>query len=278
MKFFRGCTALITGSSAGLGLEMARQLSAEAGTLILVARRVERLNSLKQELEKAAPGLRVFVYGLDLSNEAAIDEFVAWLFSNNLRVNFLINNAGLGDHGTFETSDWDKVRAILSVNIVALTKLTRRLMPMLRSFDEAAILNVSSIAGFLPVAEMAVYAATKAYVTSFSEAIRAELRGTGVTVTALCPGPVSTEFDLVARRDGKSSMSAPEFFKVPAEKVVRDALNAVAADRARVAPGWMVALFVVIASITPMVVLRWLSARKPWQGVQRAAEYARGAA
>src|SRR6185295_7557808 len=121
----------------------------------------------------------------------------------------LINNAGLGDHGLFESSDWSRIELMLNVNVVALTRLTRALLPELIQ-ARGAVLNVSSVASLLPLPKLGVYAATKAYVTSFSEALRAELRGTGVSVTALCPGPVDTEFFGVAeRRDSKNTVPAP---------------------------------------------------------------------
>src|SRR6202034_803008 len=116
------------------------------------------------------------------------------------RVSLLVNNAGVGDHGLFERSDWPRVKAMIDVNIESLTRLTHALLPDLVRAGRGAILNVSSIASLLPIPKMAVYAATKAYVTSFSEALRAELRGTGVSVTAVCPGPVDTEFFAVAER------------------------------------------------------------------------------
>ncbi|MEA3187597.1 MAG: uncharacterized protein QOD99_1427, partial [Chthoniobacter sp.] len=144
---------------------------------------------------------------------------------------------------------------MLDVNITALTKITHRLLPMLRTFQRAAILNVSSSAGYLPVPQMAVYAATKAYVTSFSEALRAELRGTGVSVTALCPGPVDTEFGAVASRPD-SQMRAPDFLKVPPADVVRAALRGVASDRARVVPGVLIALLMLLIAAIPIFVLR----------------------
>ena len=117
-----------------------------------------------------------------------------------ISIDLLINNAGLGDIGPFATSELQRVKEMLAVNMTALTLLTRLLLPGMIARRRGAILNVSSSAGFLPIAGFAVYAATKAYVTSFSEAIRAELRGTGVVVTSLCPGPVRTEFTEVARR------------------------------------------------------------------------------
>jgi uncharacterized protein len=121
------------------------------------------------------------------------------------------------------------------------------------------ILNVSSSAGFLPIPDFAVYAATKAYVTSFSEALRAELRGTGVSVCALCPGPVHTEFQEVAKRPGGEPEGGPEFVHVPLEQVVRDALAALQADRPIVIPGFAMKLVMLLARLTPMPLLRFVS-------------------
>jgi hypothetical protein len=172
-------------------------------------------------------------------------------------VTLLINNAGVGDHGFFENSDWSRVEAMIDVNVKALTRLTHALVPDLVRAGRGAILNVSSIASFLPLPKMAVYAASKAYVTSFTEALRAELRETGVSVTAVCPGPVNTEFFEIAERTGaQERMPAPELFKVPAAQVVDDALNAVARDRARVVPGWLVCIVMTLATLAPMFILR----------------------
>ena len=255
MNFFDGCTALITGASSGLGAEFAHQLAPHAHALILVARRLERLEALKAELER--PGLTIHCHAADLSDEVQTEALLAALVASGERVTLLINNAGLGDHGFFEDSEWPRVSAMLEVNIKALTRLTHAVLPDLVRAGRGAILNVSSIASLLPLPKMAVYAATKAYVTSFSEALRAELRSTGVTITALCPGPVDTEFSLTADRpDGRDPMPAPEIFKVPAEDVVAAGLAAVERDRARSIPGWFVCVVMTIASLVPIFLLR----------------------
>jgi len=255
MNFLDHCTALITGASAGLGAEFARQLAPRASTLILVARRVERLEALKRELER--PGLTIHCRQADLAEPVDIEELLGWIAESGVKINLLINNAGLGDHGRFETANWERVRQMLDVNIGALTHLTHALLPMLKAQAGAAILNVSSVAGFVPIPKLAVYAATKAYVSSFSEAIRAELRGTGVRVTTLCPGPVSTEFGKVAERAINPEPVHPkECLRVPAEKVVADALHAVECDRARIVPGWHVALTIGLIAALPIALLR----------------------
>src|SRR5437867_3148838 len=226
-----GCSALITGASAGIGREFARQLATRARTLVLVARREQRLNQLRDELRNRNAHLSVHARVVDLCDKGQIDELVRWLERDKINIDFLINNAGLGDYGSFATSDPQRDDRILEVNIVAPTLLTRRLLPQMIARKRGAILNVSSSAGFLPIPGMAVYAASKAYVNSFSEGLRAELRGTGLSVIALCPGPVHTEFGEIAKRPGREPKRGPEFVYVSLERVVRAALDAVEADR-----------------------------------------------
>jgi short-subunit dehydrogenase len=260
MKFFEGCTALITGASSGLGAEFARQLAPLAQSLVLVARRNDRLEALRAELGESHPDLSVFIYMADLADEGARTGLVTWLREQDIRIDFLVNNAGVGDHGAFETSDWGRVKAMLDVNVSALTHLTHLLLPTLRNSARAAVLNVSSVASFFPLPNMAVYAATKAYVTSLSEALRMELRDTGVSVTALCPGPVPTEFFDVATRTGDEENAAHyesmPLFKVTAAQAVATGLKAVARDRARVVPGPLLAVAVAVASLIPFVIVR----------------------
>ena len=251
-----GCSALITGASAGIGRDFAHQLATRARTLVLVARREQRLNELRDELRNRNANLNVYVRVVDLCDKSQVDELVRWLEQNAIGIDLLINNAGLGDYGSFATSDAERDDRIIQVNIVALTLLTRRLLPQMIARKRGTILNVSSSAGFLPIPGMAVYAASKAYVNSFSEALRAELGGTGVTVTALCPGPVHTEFGDVAKRPGGQPERGPEFVYVSVEKTARDALAAVEADRPFVIPGLFMKLGMFLVRITPMSVLR----------------------
>ncbi|MEI6351334.1 MAG: SDR family oxidoreductase [Verrucomicrobiota bacterium] len=255
MSFLDQCTALITGASSGLGMEFARQLAPRASTLILVARRADRLEALRRELDR--PGLTIHCRETDLADDAQLDDLVGWLVDTGIPVNFLVNNAGLGDHGSFASSDWERVRQMLGVNIGALTKLTHGVLPILRTQSRAAILNVSSVAGFIPIPKMAVYAASKAYVTSFTEALRAELRESAIRVTTLCPGPVSTEFGSVASRESEPDPArAPQVLKIPAQKVVAKALRAVEHDRARVIPGLLVGFVMLLTAMLPMFIMR----------------------
>ncbi len=258
-----GCNTLITGASAGIGREFARQLVGRAKSLILIARREQKLNELRDELNQRYPNVAVSVLKTDLADPAQLNELLAWLNHKGIDVDLLINNAGLGDSGAFSTSDPIRNEQMTLVNIVALTMLTRHLLPRMIARRCGGILNVSSSAGFLPIPDFAVYAATKAYVTSFSEALRAELRGTGVSVCSLCPGPVHTEFQEVAKRPGAQPDTGPEFVFVSAEEVVRDALAALEADRPLVIPGFPMKLGMFLVRITPMPILRLLSRLSP---------------
>lgn len=255
-----GCSVLITGASAGIGREFAYQLAGLAKSMVLVARRRERLEELHEELTRNNPNLSVYIRVTDLSDEQALLRLCNSLEEENLSIDFLINNAGLGDIGSFATSELQKSRQLLAVNITALTLLTRLLLPGMISRRQGAILNVSSSASFLPIPDFAVYAATKAYVTSFSEAIRAELLGTGVTVTCLCPGPVPTEFTQVARRNAtQKERSSPRFTQVSAEETVRAGLAAVKATKPLVIPGWIMKAGMLFVRLTPMPLLRLVS-------------------
>jgi short-subunit dehydrogenase len=255
----KGCTSLITGATAGLGAEFARQLSPHAKRLILVGRREERLNVLAAELKGRFPSLRIDTYKADLSLASDREDLAAWVIREEFSLNLIINNAGLGDLGHFDNAEWGRLLPILEVNVTALTHLTHLLLPMLRAQSPSGILNVSSVAGFFPLPEMAVYAATKAYVTSFSEALRMELAPEGIAVTALCPGPVPTEFFEVASRDGEAiramERSHPSLATSP-QVVVREALKGLERDKPGVIPNKLLALLVRTVCLLPFPVIR----------------------
>jgi short-subunit dehydrogenase len=254
-----GSSVLITGASAGIGREFARQLAGRAGSLVLVARRLERLEELRNELTSRDPNLNVHVRAADLSQSSEVTELCAWLNQEKIEIDFLINNAGLGDRGSFATGDPQRNNEMMAVNVVALTALTRALIPAMIAKKRGAILNLSSSAGFLPCPGLAVYAATKAYVTSFSEAIRTELHGIGVVVTAVCPGPVETEFAEVAQRGSKRSNSGPKLIYVPVETVVRASLEAIERGKPLVVPGLVMKIAMLLVRLTPAPLLRLAS-------------------
>ncbi|MEZ0393046.1 MAG: SDR family NAD(P)-dependent oxidoreductase [Pseudobdellovibrionaceae bacterium] len=187
--------ALITGASSGIGWELAHVMAAKEWDLILVARTGEKLNELKTELEKKYR-IRAQVIPMDLAKpEAALDLFRK---TQGFEVEILVNNAGFGDYGAFADADWKRQRDMIQVNIMALTELTHLFLPSMIQRKSGKILNVASTAAFQPGPLMSVYYATKAFVLSFSEGLYEELQGTGVSVTALCPGPTKSGFQQAA--------------------------------------------------------------------------------
>lgn len=184
-------TALITGASSGIGLELAHIFAAHKTNLVLVARNQTQLQLLAQELQQKYD-VQVMVCVKDLSKTNQVNELITEL--NNTPISYLINNAGFGEFGAFNETTWQKNEDQIAVNITTLTHLTHALLPKMVAQKFGKILNVASVAGFLPGPNMAVYYATKAYVLHFSEAIAYELKNTGVTVTALCPGPTASAF------------------------------------------------------------------------------------
>jgi uncharacterized protein len=193
-------TALITGASGGIGYEFAKLIAQDCNILVLVARDRDRLAEVKKELETLA-SVSVLIVEKDLAKPGAADEIYRELKSKNIGVDILINNAGFGDHGSFSETDWVLEEKMIAVNIIALTQMTKLFVKGMVARKSGHILNVASTAAFQPGPFMAVYYASKAYVLSFSEAIASELKGTGVAVTVLCPGPTDTGFASAARME-----------------------------------------------------------------------------
>lgn len=196
-------TALITGASSGLGADFAKIHASKGDNLVLVARSKDKLESLKATLENQY-GISAYVVSLDLSEADAPAKLHQELMSNSIQVDYLINNAGFGDFGSFSGSDKEKQLQMINLNVTSLTHLTHLFLPHMIKRKYGKILNVASIAAFQPGPTMAVYFSTKAYVLSFSEAIAHEMKGTGVTVTALCPGATETGFKTAAALDNSS--------------------------------------------------------------------------
>lgn len=198
--------ALITGASSGIGAELARIHAATGGDLVLVARRQTALKALAQEL-KAAHKIKVHVLAEDLSDEAAPQRIYDAVTAANIDVEYLMNNAGFGGRGKFSDRNWEDDRAMMQVNMVALTALTRLFLPAMIARGHGRILHTSSTAALLPGPLQAVYYASKAYVTSFSNALAEELHDTAITVTALMPGATETGFA------SRSGMDATALFE-----------------------------------------------------------------
>jgi len=191
-------TVLITGASSGIGLELARCFAADKSSLVLVARNAAALEKLAAEL-RSEHGIKAEVIVADLAKAESPAAIVSELKGRGITVDVLVNNAGFGLHGTFADLPLKRQLEIVTVNISALVELTGLLLPAMIRKKAGGILNVGSVAGFLPGPHMAVYYASKAFVLSFSEALQEELRGTGVRITNLCPGPTESNFSQVAR-------------------------------------------------------------------------------
>ena len=215
--------ALITGASAGLGVDFARQLSRRGHRLVLVARRIERLEALAAELGNAR------AIAIDLSGDGAVAALMANVEAAGEHVEMLVNNAGFGLHGRFDKADSARLRQMIDLNCGALTELCRAVLPDMVERRSGGILNVASTAAFQPGPGMAVYFATKAFVLSLSEALHEEVKRFGVKVTALCPGPTRTEFGDVAGFRTKKSFDR---FFMESEPVVRKGLDALERNKA----------------------------------------------
>jgi short-subunit dehydrogenase len=239
--------ALITGASAGLGAEFARQLSRRSEALVLVARRKDRIEALAKELGNAR------AVAIDLSKPNSAAELMADVKANGETVDLLVNNAGFGLIGRFADLDAKREREMIDLNAGTLTDLCRAVAPEMVKRKSGGILNVASTAAFQPGPKMAVYFATKAYVLSFTEALHEELKPHGIKISCLCPGPTRTEFGEVAGFGGNGlfdrvAMESPE--------VVEAGLRGLDRNQAVVVPGWTNKLTAVSGRFAPRSVVR----------------------
>ncbi len=193
--------ALITGASSGIGLELAKLFAIDGYDLFLVARRKDTLENVADQLQRGQ-GIAATAMPIDLAEPEAPDRIFKALQSESVALDVLVNNAGFGTYGLFSEHDVTRELELLQVNIVALTHLTRLFLPGMIQRKSGRIMNLASTASFQPGPLMATYCASKAYVLSFSEALANEVKGTGVTVTALCPGATKTEFQAAAKMEG----------------------------------------------------------------------------
>jgi uncharacterized protein len=227
---------LITGASAGIGRELALEFATRAETLVLVARRLDRLEKLQEELLRRYPELKVVALAGDLSDEHEIESLLAKVSEQAGAVDVLVNNAGLGDSVLFDRSEWTRTRRLLRTNIFAVAQLTSALVPGMVERRRGRVLNIGSGAGLTVVPNAAAYVGSKHFVAGFSEALRADLSGTGVTVTQVCPGPVESEFDQVAGSPG-GMIGTPRLFRITAVQCAREALAGFERGKAHVFPG-----------------------------------------
>lgn len=227
-------TALITGASSGIGLELARLFVRADYQVVMVARDTPRLHKAHEELATVASA-PVVALPVDLAEPGAAAALAQLLDERQIEVDGLVNNAGFGVFGPFAATDPTEEQALLQVNLVALTELTKALLPGMVARHQGRILNVASTAAFLPGPLMAVYYASKAYVLSFSEALSCELEGTGVTVTTLCPGPTASAFQDRAGMEGRRLFSG---LVMSSDAVARAGYAGMMRGERVVVPGW----------------------------------------
>ena len=240
--------ALITGASSGIGLELAKLFARDGHDVVLVARSAEKLKQLAGELG-SAHGVRATVISADLADPGAPEEIFRTLRAADVELDVLVNNAGFGVTGPFLATDAAAELRMIQVNVAALTHLTKLFLPAMLGRGAGRILNVASTAGFQPGPFMAVYYATKAYVISFSGALAEELRGTGVTVTCLCPGPTHTGFQAAAHMDNVRIFKLP--FVMDGASVARAGYDGLLKGKRMVIPGLVNKLTPVTARFSP---------------------------
>ncbi len=256
MSAIDGGAVLVTGASAGIGREIALQLGPRARALVLVARRADRLAELAAELRARHPTLLVRAETCDIGDLAAVARLLDTVAREVGPIDVLVNNAGMGDIALLERSDWNKLDQMIRLNVVALTYLTRRLVGPMVERGRGGILNVGSGMGLVWIPGMAVYSATKHYVDAFSESLRGELRGTGVVVTHVCPGPVATEFEAVA--GNPTGIPVPGFVQISAVRCARAAIRALDRRRALTLPGFLIGLLTRAGTWAPRPLVRFV--------------------
>jgi len=252
MADFPFTSALVTGASSGIGAEMARQLGEAGVPTVLVARRADRL----QEIADRYDGFEVLE--ADLGTTDGQNDTMQRVSDPDHPVDLVVNNAGFGTSGAFHQLDADRLGDEVELNVKALTRISNAALSAMAAQGHGYLLNVSSVASFQAAPGLAVYAATKAYVTSLSEALHEEMRGTGVHVTALCPGLTKTEFQ-ERSNTSEYETSFPDFAWTSAESVARAGLDGVAKNRAVVVPGALYKGLVATSTITPRGLTRRLS-------------------
>ncbi len=244
---------LITGASGGIGLDLAMLSAHDDKNMILVARSADKLNKLAETIRKDHNS-EVVTFAVDLSSESGVNKLIAEITQKNIHIDTLINNAGIGDFGDFSGADLSTHLEIIRLNIGALTQLTHIVLQGMLNNNNGRIMNVASTAAFMPGPGMAVYYASKAYVLSFSEALTRELKGTGVKVTTLCPGPTDTGFALSAGL-GKSLMHR----MLPAAtsmEVARAGYKAMIKGKAIEIPGFMNKMSALTPRFSPRSMVR----------------------
>jgi short-subunit dehydrogenase len=246
-------TCLVTGASSGIGADIARELAKRGHNVTLAARRQERLRELADELTKTS-GVRADALRCDLTDAASRDAMAATIAANGLEVDVLVNNAGYGSGGRFQDLDGENEVRMVETNCEAVIALCARYVPRMVERGRGAVLNVGSTAGFQPLPRQATYSATKAFVNTFSDALGADLHGTGVSVTVLCPGPVTTEFIEIAGAE-EAVAGTPSFAVKLPRYVAAAAVEGMEKGRRVVTPGMAATAVSIAGHYTPRSVL-----------------------
>lgn len=248
---------LITGATGGIGLELANIYAEQAKNLILVARSEDILKNMAEDWTNQY-GIAVHYFAADLSKMEEAKALVHWVRENGYEVETLINNAGFGSFGEFHKSSLKNEREMLQLNVVTLMYLTRAFLPAMVFRGQGGVLNVSSIAGFLPGPRMANYYASKAYVLSFTEALAAELKKTKIKISALCPGPVKTGFQARSKMQLKKRLFNTEKHSLSAQEVARYAYERFQVGEVVIVPGREMKWVAILSRILPKCAVRWL--------------------
>ena len=256
-----GATVVVTGASSGIGRELAVQLGGRAAVLVLLARRMDRLEQLRDELVARHPGLRVVILSVDLADEPAVERVVNDIHAQVGPVDVLVNNAGVGDQVLFDRAEWPRTRALLYTNVIGVAHLTSAFVPSMVERGRGGVINIGSGAGLTIMPASAAYSASKHFVDGFSEALRADLAGTGVTVTQVCPGPVDSEFDATAGSVGGMAGGPPPFMRIDAATCAREAIAGFDRKAALVVPGRVFRVAMAVLPLVPRPLVRWRAAR-----------------
>jgi len=255
-------TVVVTGASAGIGRAIARRLAPTARVMILVARRLDRLEELARELTAANPRLTTHCLRVDLAEPTELDGLCASLEALG-PVDVIVNSAGIGDYGVFDRMSWSRLETMLRLNVVALTRLTHHVVGGMIARRRGFILNVSSGFGLAFTPAFAAYIGTKHYVSGFTEGLALDLVGTGVVATHVCPGPVATEFALVTGApEGMPTIeeAVPRWIMVTPELVADAAVRGLETGRAMVVPGLLMKVLWILNGITPRPITRMVMA------------------
>jgi short-subunit dehydrogenase len=256
-----GATVMVTGASSGIGRELAIQLGGRAAVLVLLARRADRLDQLKNELIATHPDLRVVTIPVDLCDERAVAHVVDDIHAQVGPVDVLVNNAGMGDQVLFDRAEWPRTRQVLHTNVIGLAHLTSAFVPSMVERGRGGVMNIGSGAGLTVMPASAAYSASKHFVDGFSEGLRADLAGTGVAVTQVCPGPVDSEFDAMAGSVGGMTGGPPQFLRISAATCAREGIAGLERDAALVLPGRAYRVAMAVLPLVPRRLLRRRAAK-----------------